>query len=71
MKKSIALIFVASTLFLAGCCTTHPTAKWEYKQLHGRISDDNLNKWANEGWSVVCFGTDQTGSFYILKRAKQ
>ena len=31
MKKNIALIFAAGTLFLAGCCTTEHTTKWEYK----------------------------------------
>lgn len=31
MKKSIALIFVASTFLLAGCCTTPHATKWEYK----------------------------------------
>ena len=31
MKKSIALMFAASTLFLAGCCTTPHATKWEYK----------------------------------------
>ena len=31
MKKSIALIFAASTLILAGCCTTPHVTKWEYK----------------------------------------
>jgi len=31
MKKSIALIFAASTLFLSRCCTTAHYAKWEYK----------------------------------------
>jgi len=31
MKKSIALVFVASTLILAGCCTPIHAAKWEYK----------------------------------------
>jgi hypothetical protein len=31
MKKHIALGLVASTLFLAGCCTTHHVTQWEYK----------------------------------------
>ena len=30
MKKSIALLFAASTFFLAGCCTTPHATKWEY-----------------------------------------
>ena len=35
MKKSIALVFAASTLFLAGCCTTPHVTKWEYKVANG------------------------------------
>ena len=31
MKKTITLIFAASTLLFAGCCTTAHYAKWEYK----------------------------------------
>ena len=31
MKKSIALIFVAGTLILAGCCTAPHVTQWEYK----------------------------------------
>ncbi len=31
MKKSIAPIFAASILFLAGCFTAPHVAKWEYK----------------------------------------
>ena len=71
MKKHIALGLVASTLFLAGCCTTHHATKWEYKQVATQVGDDSLNKLGGEGWSVVACGTSQTGSFYVLKRAKQ
>jgi hypothetical protein len=31
MKRTIALIFAASALGLAGCCTTPHVSKWEYK----------------------------------------
>ena len=31
MKKAIALIFTASILILAGCCTTPHATRWEYK----------------------------------------
>jgi PBP1b-binding outer membrane lipoprotein LpoB len=71
MKKSIVLIIAASTLVLAGCCTTHRAARWEYKQLAPRVTDETLNKLAEEGWSVVAVGTDNGSSFYILKRAKK
>jgi hypothetical protein len=74
MKKSIALILAASTLFLAGCCTTHHVTKWEYQQIPtgSMKSDATLNRFGDEGWSVVGFGTSQTsGNFYIMKRPKQ
>ena len=31
MKKCVALVITASTLFLAGCCTTPHATRWEYK----------------------------------------
>jgi hypothetical protein len=72
MKKSIALMFAAGTLFLGGCCTAPHHAKWEYKQSATQVSDATLNQWADEGWSVVCVGTDSNGGhFYILKRPKK
>lgn len=72
MKKSITLIFALSALLLAGCCSTHRhVTQWEYKQVFAQVSDEGLNKLADEGWSVVCCGTSQTGSFYVLKRAKR
>jgi hypothetical protein len=74
MKKSIALIFAASTLLLAGCCTTHQVTKWEYKQLNGsEVTDQALNKLGDEGWIVVDYSTGPGSAegFYILKRPKQ
>lgn len=70
MKKHIALGLVASTLFLAGCCTAHQAKHWEYMQVRGLQSDANLNKLADEGWSVVAFTETDTGQRYILRRAK-
>ena len=44
MKRFVALVITASTLFLAGCCTTpHPT-RWEYKVAilrRGEVPDAN------------------------------
>jgi hypothetical protein len=31
MRKSIAVIIAASSLLLAGCCTTPHATRWEYK----------------------------------------
>jgi hypothetical protein len=70
MKKHIALGLVASTLFLAGCCTAHQAKHWEYMQVRGVQSDANLNKLADEGWSVVAFTARDTGEFYVLRRDK-
>jgi protein involved in sex pheromone biosynthesis len=50
MKKHIALGLVASTLFLAGCCTSHHQTKLEYQQVN---SLSEVNELAKTGWSVV------------------
>jgi protein involved in sex pheromone biosynthesis len=80
MKKHIALGLVASTLFLAGCCTTHNVTKWEYKEV---TSLEQVNKAAADGWTVVDLSahtrTDVYSSgptysevtIYLLKRPKQ
>jgi protein involved in sex pheromone biosynthesis len=69
MKRHIALGLVASTLFLAGCCTSpHATAKWEYQ----KTSDfSEVQKLGAEGWSLVCSSSETSGNYYILKRLKQ
>jgi hypothetical protein len=68
MQKHITLVLAATTLFLAGCCTTHHIAKWEYKQLSSSmVTDETLNQLGDQGWSVVAYGS----GFYILKRPKQ
>ncbi len=71
MKEHIVIILAGSILLLAGCCTTPHVTKWEYKQVYAQVSDDSLNKYGDEGWSVVACGTSQTGNFYVLKRAKK
>ena len=72
MKKHIALGLVASTLFLAGCCTTPHVTKWEYKQVGAQKTDEALNQLADQGWSVVCVGANSNGGdFYVLRRPKQ
>jgi hypothetical protein len=74
MKKSIALIFAASILVLAGCCTTHHTASWEYQTRHD-LSDTELNKLGEQGWKVVGFTKDETQGpnhcDYVLERRKK
>ncbi len=71
MKKSIALMIAASALFLAGCCTTPRTARWEYKVVEAPSGEDELNRLGDQGWSVVGATTSTRGvPVYVLKRAK-
>ena len=57
MKKHIALGLVASTLVLAGCCTTQKMAHWEYKTetlyLNANLNSGTLNANAKDGWEFV------------------
>ena len=70
MKTSIALIFAVSTLFLAGCCTTHHehASKWEYQ----KVWDFKMvQKLSAEGWTLDgfhSFDPGDTGTYYILRR---
>ena len=59
MKKSIALIFAANTLFLAGCCTAHRTVSYDHVIMRD-ISDADLNKMGYQGWRVVGFSQDNS-----------
>jgi len=73
MKKHIALGLVASTLFLAGCCTGHHAVVWQYQTVG---SLDMANKWAADGWVVAGYTMYvDTGSItregFLLKRPKQ
>jgi hypothetical protein len=57
MRKSIALLFAASSLFLPGCCTAPQTAHWEYKTetlyAGGGLNPNALNKEGKNGWEFV------------------
>jgi hypothetical protein len=73
MKKHIALGLVASTLFLAGCCTQHHVTAYEYKTVR---SVQEVNTLAAQGWSVAGFTEYQNlgnpiTQVYLLKRAKE
>ena len=81
MKKSIALVFAASTLFLAGCCTTPHVTKWEYKVAHVPSLPVNsstpspqewrdrtqrfLNDLGKDGWVLV---SESEGRTFYFKR---
>ena len=62
-------ILAACGFLLAGCCTTHHTAKWEYRMVE---SLKEVNQLAEEGWTVVNFAMPGQGgpNEYLLKRAK-
>jgi len=71
MKKHIALGLVASTLFLAGCCTSHHSTAWEYREIYplsqNRVTE--LDAAGKDGWILVTTVDNDRG--FILKRAKQ
>jgi protein involved in sex pheromone biosynthesis len=78
MKKHIALGLVASTLFLAGCCTSRHAVVWQYQTV-GSITE--VNKLATEGWVAAGYTryvepatTDHgaiTWDSFLLKHPKQ
>jgi protein involved in sex pheromone biosynthesis len=74
MKKSIALLIAASTLFLAGCCTAHHATTWEYRTVNDDITQ--VNELANQGWTLAGFSSRTTGAMraelvYVMKHPKQ
>jgi uncharacterized lipoprotein YajG len=75
MKKHIALGLVASTLFLAGCCTSPHHTAWEYKTaivIPDAAHDVNLNKLAVDGWTIQSMSQQQSGGYLVvLKKPKQ
>ena len=79
MKKHIALGLVASTLFLAGCCTAHKTAHWEYKtetlSVAAALNAGTLNAYAKDGWEFVSAtpvsNDPNLGSVVVFKRRAQ
>src|SRR5581483_8539961 len=69
MKTAVAVMFAVSSLFLAGCYTNHHVTKWEYMQRFGMQSDAELNRLADEGWSIVSY-SGEGQPVYILKRPR-
>jgi ABC-type sugar transport system substrate-binding protein len=81
MKKSTALIFAASVLFLAGCCTAPHAAKWEYKiafapngtantyptQENRDVQQTLLNDLGKDGWVLI---SADNGTFYFKRPVK-
>jgi PBP1b-binding outer membrane lipoprotein LpoB len=79
MKKIVALTLAAGTLFLAGCCTTHKTARWEYRTqtlyLRAGLDQKDLNAAGKDGWEFVSatpIPNDQNlGAVAVFKRRIQ
>jgi Domain of unknown function (DUF4177) len=79
MKKLVALSLAASTLFLAGCCTAHKTAHWEYKTqtlyTGGELNPGTLNAYAKDGWEFVSatpiLNDQNGGAIAVFKRRAQ
>jgi hypothetical protein len=75
MKKTIALIFAASTLFLASCCTTPQATVWEYKIVQANshlLLEQGINKAAAEGWQLQCFQPDDSRiPFAVMRRHRE
>ena len=78
MKQSIALLFAASTLLLAGCCTTPHTTQWEYKVARPPLGFGGggpkeaqdaqqtfLNDLGKDGWVLV---SQMEGRVFYFKR---
>lgn len=79
MRRCIALVIAASTVVLAGCCTTPRSAKWEYKVEDERkwVSRDSptpdwpvvvqrhLNELGKDGWVLI----QRDGNLCFLMRA--
>jgi hypothetical protein len=75
MKNATALILATSTLFIAGCCTTHHAKAWDYKVIdvdfmHRRELESQIQKAAADGWVVVSSGGGDQSAFVILRKPK-
>jgi len=79
MKKAVALTLAASSLFLAGCCTTHQATVWEYKTV---TSDSDVNQLASQGWTLAyvvplagfardALNFERSQLRYVMKHPKQ
>ena len=66
MKKSLPVI--VSAFVLAGCCTSHPVTRLEYRE---EKNINTVNQLAEQGWTVVNFSiTPDFTKYYLLQRAK-
>jgi protein involved in sex pheromone biosynthesis len=67
MKKNIALIFAASTLFLAGCCTE----RTQYEMIKSNTADVLNSPAAQaEGLVAVSFTPLPDGNYLFLVKHK-
>jgi len=79
--KRLIIPVLMSSVILAGCSTPHATTKWDYKTTIVNTGsggsdevDKVLNRFAQEGWSVVSFSRTAEGGNYtwafVLKHTK-
>ena len=77
MKKAVALTLAVSSLFLAGCCTSHHAKNWEYTTIHDPLGvSTEVNKMVSQGWVVAGFSVaddinKNPTTYYLMKRPKQ
>jgi hypothetical protein len=81
MRKPIALTFMAGTLFLAGCCTSHHAKVWDYHVVSGNprspAFEANLKQAGADGFAIVSTQTLPADSqntpitIVVLKKIKQ
>ncbi len=77
MTRCVAVVLVAGALFLAGCCTTPHTTRWEYRvawphvpRSEGPLAQREaqqalLNDLGKEGWELV---SQTDGHIFYFKR---
>jgi hypothetical protein len=69
--KSLLLGVVLGAVVVLSIGAATGQKKVEYRHVATQVSDGSLNKLADEGWTVVCTGTSQSGGFYLLTRTRQ
>lgn len=64
----LGVVLGAAVILSLGAATGQK--KVEYRHQPTQVSDDTLNKLNDEGWTVLCTGTSQSGAFYLLTRPR-
>lgn len=68
MKRSVAILFAAGALLLAGCAK--PGVEWQYQTVSGP-NDQVLGHPISEGWEPVGISVSRDGTrWFLLKKQK-